>query len=131
MVVLSQASEPHSGAPRLIKEEKVEQQKHSGLGIASFITAIVSGVFMFLLIMVAGVIEVSTPGGMDDESAGAVIIGLLLFVLVGALLVAIGLGVGGLVQGGRKKVFAVLGTVFSTAILLGTVFLLIIGLAME
>ena len=108
----------------------MEQLKHSGLGIASFITAIVSGVFVFLLVVIAGAIEVSTPGGMDEESASAVIIGLLLFALVGALLVAIGLGIAGLVQNGRKKVFAVLGTVFSTAILLGTVFLLIIGIAM-
>lgn len=108
----------------------MEQLKHSGLGIASFITAIVSGVFVFLLVVIAGAIEVSTPGGMDEESAAAVIIGLLLFTLLGALLVSIGLGIAGLVQSNRKKIFAILGTVFSVAILLGTIFLLIIGLAM-
>lgn len=85
--------------------------------------------FMFLLLIIAGVMETSTPGGMDEESAGAVIIGLLLFALVGALLAAIGLGIAGLVQGNRKKIFAILGTVFSTAILLGTLFLLLVGMA--
>ncbi|MGU5664526.1 hypothetical protein [Aeromonas sanarellii] len=49
----------------------MEEKKHSGLGIASFITSIVSGLLIFLLIGVAGVMEASTPGGIDEESAGA------------------------------------------------------------
>lgn len=108
----------------------MEAQKHSGLGIASFITSIVSGILVFLLIAVAGVMEASTPGGMDEESAGAVIVGLSCFCFSGASLVALGLGIAGLMQKERKKLFAILGIVFSAVTILGTIFIVILGLAM-
>ena len=108
----------------------MEKQKHSGLGIASFITSIASGFFIFMLIVIAGVIEVSTPGGMDEESASAVIIGLTLFVFLGVSLVALGLGIGGVCQKDRRKIFALLGIVFSVLTLVGTIFIVILGIAM-
>ncbi len=108
----------------------MEQQKHSGLGIASFITSIVSGILIFLVIVIAGVMEASTPGGIDEESAGAVMVGLFLFAFLGAALVALGLGIGGLLQKERKKIFAILGTVFSAVSFVGTIFIIILGLAM-
>lgn len=104
--------------------------KHSGVGIASFVTSIVAGVLIFLLVIIAGVLEVSTPGGMDEESIAAVLIGLFLFAFLGAELVALGLGVGGLIQKDRKKIFAILGVVFSATALLITLFILFLGLAM-
>ena len=108
----------------------MEEQKHSRLGIASFITSIVSGILIFLVIVIAGVMEASTPGGMDEESAGAVMVGLFLFAFLGAALVALGLGIGGLLQKERKKIFAILGTVFSSVSLVVTIFIMILGLAM-
>ncbi len=107
----------------------MEEQKHSGLGIASFITSIVSGILTFLLIVIAGVIETSTPGGMDEESASAMIVGLFLFTFLGASLVALGLGIAGLMQKERKKIFAILGTVFAAVTLIITIFVLMLGLA--
>ncbi|MDX9687049.1 hypothetical protein [Halopseudomonas formosensis] len=104
--------------------------KHSGVGIASFVTSIVAGVLIFLLVIIAGVLEVSTPGGMDEESIAAVLIGLFLFAFLGAELVALGLGIGGLIQKDRKKIFAILGVVFSATALLITLFILFLGLAM-
>jgi len=109
----------------------MEKQKHSGLGIASFITSVVSGILIFVMIVVAGVMETTTPGGIDENSAGAVMVGLFLFAFLGGSLVALGLGIGALMQKDRKKVFAILGTVFSTVSLLGTIFILMLGLAME
>ncbi|MGN5518756.1 hypothetical protein VF673_07705 [Halopseudomonas sp. Lyrl_26] len=104
--------------------------KHSGVGIASFVTSIVAGVLIFLLVIIAGVLEVSTPGGMDEESIAAVLIGLFLFAFLGAELLALGLGIGGLIQKDRKKIFAILGVVFSATALLITLFILFLGLAM-
>jgi len=104
--------------------------KHSGVGIASFVTSIVAGVLIFLLVIIAGVLEMSTPGGMDEESIAAVLIGLFLFAFLGAELVALGLGIGGLIQKDRKKIFAILGVVFSATALLITLFILFLGLAM-
>ena len=108
----------------------MEEQKHSGLGVASFITSLVSGILLFLLIVIAGVIEASTPGGMDEKSAAAVIVGLFLFAFLGAAFVALGLGIGGLLQKDRKKIFAILGAVFSAAASLGTIFIMMLGLVM-
>ena len=82
----------------------MENQKHSGLGIASFITSIVSGILIFLVIVIAGVMEASSPGGMDEESTSAVMVGLFLFAFLGAALIALGLGIAGLLQKERKKI---------------------------
>src|SRR5690606_36992935 len=97
---------------------------------ASFVTSIVAGVLIFLLVIIAGVRGVSTPGGMDEESIAAVLIGLFLFGSMGAELVALGMGRGGLTQKGRKKIVASLGVVFSATALLITLFILFLGLAM-
>ena len=111
-------------------EESMDEQKHAGLGIASFIISMVAGLLVFIVIVIAGVMEASTPGGIDETSAGAVMVGLFLFLFIGMALVALGLGIAGLLQKQRKKIFAVLGTVFSSVTLVGTAFIMLLGLAM-
>ena len=103
--------------------------KHSGVGIASFIVSIVGSLLMFLLFVIAGAIQLSTPGGVDENSPAAMVIGLMLFLLMFALLVALGLGIGALCQSDRKRLFGVLGTIFSAVSLLLTLILLAVGLA--
>lgn len=109
----------------------MEQQKHSGLGIASFITSIASGILIFVLIIIAGVIETTTPGGMDENSLTAVIIGLSFFAFLGISLIALGLGIAGLFQKDRKNILAILGTVFAAGTILITILLLVVGLSMS
>jgi len=106
------------------------ERTQSGLGIASFVTSIAAGFLIFCLIVVAGAVETATPGGMNPESVTAIVIGLCLFAFMFASLVALGLGIGALFQQGRKKLFAILGTVFAAVTLLGAVFIIILGLAM-
>ncbi|MDR0666508.1 MAG: hypothetical protein LBF71_03760 [Campylobacteraceae bacterium] len=108
----------------------MEVQKHSGLGVASFALSIISVVCIFVLFIVAGAIEVSTPGGMDENSAAAVIIGVLYFLFAGFSLVGVGLGIAGLFAKERKKIFAVLGLIFSAAIFIIAVAVMVIGLSM-
>lgn len=114
--------------PPLVAERM--EPPHSGLGIASFVISILSGVLIFFLIVIAGVMEASTPGGMDEESVGAIVVGLFLIGFLFTALVALGLGIGGLVQRNRKKIFAILGTVFSGLTIVGTLFIMLLGLAM-
>lgn len=102
--------------------------KHSGVGIASFIVSIIGSLLMFLLFVIAGAIQLSTPGGVDENSPAAMVIGLMLFLLMFALLVALGLGIGALCQSDRKRLFGVLGTLFSAVSLLLTLILLAVGL---
>ena len=40
--------------------------KHSGIGVASFIISLVMAVAAFGLITFAGVVEATTPGGMEE-----------------------------------------------------------------
>lgn len=104
------------------------EPRHSGLGIAAFVTSVVAGLLMVLLFVVAGVLEATTPGGMDEESMAAVLVGLGLFGLLFADLVAIGLAIGALFQQRRKKLFAVLGLVFALATVVVAALLMVIGL---
>jgi len=102
-------------------------QKHSRLGIASFAISIVFGALLFVLLVIAGFIEVTTPGGMVDSSPAAVMIGLALFGLLAIAFVGVGLGIAGLFQQDRRKLFSILGISFSVAAVLAVVILYIIG----
>lgn len=104
-----------------------EMMKNSGLGIASFIISLAIGAFDFVVIVLAGFVEATTPGGMDEESVIAILIGLLIIGGLAANLLGIALGVAGLVQRDCKKVFSVLGLALNTAILFGIFGLMILG----
>ncbi|HDS1211800.1 TPA: hypothetical protein QD007_002403 [Shewanella algae] len=106
------------------------QLKHSGPGIASFVTSILSGIALFITFIVAGTLETTTPGGMDENSMEAVLVGLMIIFMMLVCLVSLGLGIGGLVQKERQKIFAILGTTFSGLIILGTIGLIALGMSM-
>ncbi len=95
----------HGGAER--------EDKHSRMGIASLVLAILVGVLVFLIIAGAGVLEASTPGGMDEDTPLVVLIG---FAVIGCLLanlVGLGLGIAGLIQRRRKKLYAIPGAILT------------------
>jgi hypothetical protein len=106
------------------------ERKNSGLGIASFVISILTGLSIFAIIVVAGLLEMSTPGGMGEDSAEAMVVGLLIIAMIFVSMLALGLGIAGLVQKNRKKIFAVLGTIFSALSCVMTVAVVLIGLAM-
>lgn len=101
--------------------------KHSGLGIASFITSIICSVLLFVFFVIAGVMEMSTPGGIDEESTPAVILGMGIIFCVMGELAAVGLGIAAVCQNDRKKIFGILGLSFAAAIALFTLLLLALG----
>ena len=102
--------------------------KHSGLGISSFIIALIIGFFVFVIVMFAGYVEMTTPGGMNESSVAAVLIGLAIIFGLFVSIIGLGLGIGGLFQKNKKKVFPILGIVMNGAIILGVSFLVIIGI---
>lgn len=105
------------------------EKKHSGFGITSFAMALTFAIGLLALVVVAGVIETNTPGGMDEESSTAVIIGLLLFAGVFAEILALILGIVGVAQASRKKVFGILGICVSMLTMFCIAALMFIGLA--
>jgi hypothetical protein len=109
----------------------LEEKKHSGIGIASFVISLGAALGIFLVFVIAGIMETTTPGGMNEKSASAIIVGFCIIGLLFVNLVAIGLGLGGFMKKGEKKLFAVLGTIFSSVITLGTIILIVIGIMMK
>ena len=112
------------------EREEYRVSKHSGFGIASFVIALVVGVLEFVLIVAAGILESTTPGGIDENSPIAIVLGL---VMIGGFLLdllAIIFGIVGLCQHNRSKIFAILGLVIGCLVVAGCLLLIVAGLAM-
>ena len=94
----------------VVDDSGLGNQKHSGVGIASFILSIC----MFLIIIGAfGYVayqEVNTPGGIKEESAEAIVVGLAVIGCCALLMIGLILGVVGIFQKYRRKLFPILGT---------------------
>ena len=107
--------------------EKTEANKHSRLGIASFIISIIGWIESFMLLAVAGYYEATTPGGMDETSFTSVIIGMFLFLTIFILLVGTGLGIAGLLQKDQKRTFPLLGTALNGALIVTLIGVILAG----
>ena len=111
---------PHTDAP-----------KHSLLGVISFITVVVSGLVLFADICLAGYLEVTTPGGIDEESPITVVVGLVLIGMVLVNLLGGVLGFASFFESGKKKIFGILGFLFCGILVMGTIGLVVLGLVMQ
>lgn len=107
-------------------QHSIPLQPHSGLGIASFIISLGAGLMLLIALLIAGVLE-SQPGGLDEDSISAGVLGLILVLAVLAQLLALGLSIAAVVQVGRNKLYGILGLVFSATGLIGAVLILLLG----
>ncbi len=105
----------------------MEQLKHSGLGITTFVLGLIAPIGLIICIIIAGVAESSTYGGIDSRSTFAIVTGLFMLVFIIMGLVTIGLGIAAFVQKGYKKLLPIIGFTFSTVVLFMAVVLMIIG----
>ena len=99
---------------------------HAAVGIASCLVALLSGVMVFALVVVAGVLS-STRGELSEDSPEAILIGLGIIAGIGLAVLALILGVIGLFQQ-NDKLFPILGTTFSGLVLLGSILIICAGL---
>jgi hypothetical protein len=105
------------------KTETRSEMPHSKLGIASFIISLNGGVLWCLTFAVAatmGAVYANERNSLSEILIGGIGFGVLIVLLTG-----LGLGIAGLLQKNRKKIFAILGTVFSSVIIIS--FLIIMG----
>ena len=103
------------------------EEKHSRLGIASFVLSLVIGLSLFVLFAVAGLLN----GGRVERGGhypGQALVGVLAIALFAADVVAAGLGIASVCQSARKRIFGILGLSFSALTLVGSVGLMIIGI---
>ena len=108
----------------------IPTQPHSGAGIASFIISLAASTVLLIAMGIAEALE-SRPSGMNEESASAIMLGIVVILTALAQFAALGLGIAALVQAGRTKIFGVLGTVFAATGLVGTLMLLLLGALLE
>ena len=104
-----------------IAESNSVPLKQSRLGIASFILSLISGIIIVGLAINAAVIYISSPEAFDDDSVGIAIMGLLMLLMIVFEVVALGLGIAGLVQHNKKKTYATIGTALSAMIIFGLI----------
>ena len=108
----------------------IPKQPHSGAGIASFIISLAASTVLLIAMGIAEALE-SRPGRMNEESASAIMLGIVVILAALAQFAALGLGIAALVQAGRNKIFGVLGTVFAATGLVGTLMLFLLGALLE
>jgi hypothetical protein len=101
-----------------------DKKRYSGLGISSFVIGLVVAILEFVLLIVAGVIEI-TKGLQSDPLSLSVII-VCLFTGVGLSCFGLGLSVGGLLQDKRKKTFSIFGFLLNFIIVLAMASLIFI-----
>ena len=119
---------------RIFCEVSFLTMNHNGqsrLGIASLSLAVFNILITFIIFLIAGVWEASAPGGVDEDSAAAIILGLSLFACIGINLVSMGLGIAGIVQKQRERICAFIGTSLATASFVITVALLAVGMMLD
>jgi len=112
--------------------QPIQITKHSGPGIASFIISLVAFmgyIFATVLVSVAAANVLGSPEELFQEffmQQGSAIAGILLLFLAALLnLTSLILGIVGLSTKNRKKVFAILGTIFSAIPILPVIFILL------
>lgn len=101
--------------------------KHSGMGIASFALSLIAGLLSFVAIAIAGVMEATTEGGMPEDSPVTIMVGFGILFCAAVGMVAVALGIASLFQADRKKIFGILGLVFSAATIVVIIALIVVG----
>lgn len=113
-------------AKRVYKED-YDRIRHSGFGIVSLIISVLVGAYSLCPLAVAGIVEATTTRGMSKESWVVAVIGLFLILGLGMSLLGIELGIAGLIQRDRKRVFPILGLVFNSVATIALVAIIVIG----
>ena len=92
-----------------------DQRKLSGLGLASTILAGLSALAEFALIAGAGLVE-NLTGGVNADQVAVAILGLLIIAIALLALLGLILGLCGLFQKDRKRLFPIIGTALSALV---------------
>jgi hypothetical protein len=101
----------------------------SGMGLASLVLSVVSGVAVIALVIAAGVMANRHGGTLDEKSVEAVTVGLGIMVGIVLNIVGLVLGIVAMLQRDRKKAIAIVGLTLNGVLLLLVVGLIIVGIA--
>ncbi len=102
---------------------------HCGIGITSFILSIVSLIAIVVMIGIAGYMAATTPGGMDEQAPEVILLGLIVIFIGLVVFISLVLSIVSVVRKDRKKLFGILGLVFSLFTVLVVGGIMVLGLA--
>jgi hypothetical protein len=108
----------------------LEERQNSALGLISIITSFFSWAVVITLIIIFTYVEVKQPGRIDsisDESPVALIVGIVFLGVMAVDLAALIVGIVGLFARKQRKLFCILGIIFSLTLIIAVVALMIIG----
>jgi len=100
---------------------------HAGLGIASFVLSLGAGLLMVVLIVLVGFADFSSVGGLDEGAPATLLLGLGIFAAGLAEILALALGVAGVLQHDCRTLLAKLGMLMAASTLVGTAALVVVG----
>lgn len=107
-----------------------ETQPTSILGIISTVIGILTGTGVFTIFIIAGYLETNSTGVIEDSfinlGAGLAALTAVFIHLTGAVI-----GIVGIFQKDKNKLFAIAGTILNVLILLSITMLILTGLLME
>jgi hypothetical protein len=103
------------------------RRQHSMLGVASFIVAIAAGAMIFFTLVGTAILE-ARQGELRDDDSRTTTVGCLVIAGGGLGFIGVILGLIGVLDNRRKRLFAGLGLGFSACIVLGVITLCVIGM---
>jgi cytochrome c biogenesis protein CcdA len=105
------------------------ERKHSGIGMASLVLALLSALSLVAMIGASVVIVADDPAALEDENSPKfIVVFVLLLASLVMMVVGLGLGVGGALQRDRKKLFGILGLISNIVMLLMIVGFFVVAL---
>jgi len=122
--VLPRVENEQGTAPR-------ETRRPSGLGIASTVLAALAAALLAISIGAGALADLRSPGTMDSNSPFVAVVGLGILGAIFVQFIGLGLGIAGLVQGGRSTLLPILGTVLHASELGFVLILIIVGNLVE
>ena len=119
--------DPYS-APKPSRNQPFPLQRRgqSGFGITSLVIAVTAGLLIVGTIGWGSYVELTTMGGLDENSTEAIIVGLVIFIGLAVALVGIAFGLVSCLQQTKGKVIGIIGLVFNVLIIAGVMLLLML-----
>lgn len=112
----------------MVEEKKI---RHSGLGITSFVLAIINLLIFIAALVIGGIISTQNLSSFDETSPLAVVLGAIIILSFVLSLLGLGLGIAGVCSRNKKKIFAILGVIFNLVFIITVTVLFIFGISQQ
>lgn len=103
-----------------------EKKQHSVLGMISFGIAVFTMIVVIGFVLFIGFYE-AFAGGIPENDGSYIIIGSIMFLMMFVSMISLALGVIGLFEKTKNRLFSILGLTFNAATIISVILLMVIG----